>query len=482
MRLEEKKKHRCSSSPGLFSPWGTLTLDPGAGILPPMGLALDIIYTVGLVAASPFLLLRMVRHKRYRTGKSQRLFGSVPVRYGRQPIIWVHGVSLGEVNAARGLVDELHSQLPDYQVVISTSTDTGITQARKLFEPRHWVFQWPMDFSLTVRRALKRMRPDLVVLMEGELWPNFLAACKRRDIPVAVVNARISDNKGYPRYRKMGRFARPLFRPLSAVGAQTQTYADRFAELGTPADNVRVTGMMNFDSAHVADEIDGQAELAAALGLSADEKLIVAGGTGPSEEQLLLNIWPQLAATNPKARLAIVPRKPERFEEVARLIEAAGHGLIRRTQRPDGCTEPADADAIILGDTMGELRKFYALATAVFVGRSLVPMGGSDMIESAAMGKPTAFGPHTFNFPQADDLAANGCVRVANENELAEQLSAWLADPAAASQAGRAGQAYVRSQQGATRRNVEMICGLLGRCPAERPGKIATVELAAENR
>ena len=131
---------------------------------------------------------------------------------------------------------------------------------------------------------------------------------------------------------------------------------------------------------------------------------------------------------------------------------------------------------------MGELRKFYALATAVFVGRSLVPMGGSDMIESAAMGKPTAFGPHTFNFPQADDLAANGCVRVANENELAEQLSAWLADPAAASQAGRAGQAYVRSQQGATRRNVEMICGLLGRCPAERPGNIATVELAAENR
>jgi 3-deoxy-D-manno-octulosonic-acid transferase len=446
-----------------------------------MGLALDIIYCVGLVVASPFLLVRMMRHNRYRTGKSQRIFGSVPVRYGRQPIVWVHGVSLGEVNAARGLVDELHSQLPDYQVVISTSTDTGITQARKLFEPRHWVFQWPMDFSLTVRRALKRLRPDLVVLMEGELWPNFLAACKRRDIPVACVNARISDNKGYPRYRKMGRFARPLFRPLSAVGAQTQTYADRFAELGTPAENVHVTGMMKFDSAHVSDQIDGQVELAAAMGLSADEQLIVAGGTGPGEEQLLLNIWPKLAAANPKARLAIVPRKPERFEEVARLIEAAGHQMLRRTLRADGCTDSADNGAVILGDTMGELRKFYALASAVFVGRSLVPMGGSDMIEAAAMGKPTAFGPHTFNFPQAEDLAANGCVRVADENELVEQLTAWLADSAAAAQAGLTAQDYVRSQQGATRRNVEMICGLLGRRPAERPGNIATVAIAAEN-
>jgi len=443
-----------------------------------MGLAFDILYVLGLAAASPFLLVRMLRHKRYRTGKSQRLFGRVPIRYGRQPIIWVHGVSLGEVNAARGLVDELHAQLPDYQVVISASTDTGITQARKLFEPRHWVFQWPMDFSLTVRRALKRLRPDLVVLMEGELWPNFLAACKRRDIPVAVVNARVSDNKGYPRYRKLGRFARPLFRPLSAVGAQTQTYADRFAELGTPAENVHVTGMMKFDSAHVADSIDGQAELAAAMGLSTDETLIVAGGTGPGEEQMLLNIWPELAAAHPTARLAIVPRKPERFEEVARLIEAANHPILRRTLRPDGCTDPADAKAVILGDTMGELRKFYALAAAVFVGRSLVPMGGSDMIEAAAMGKPTAFGPHTFNFPQAEDLAANGCARVSDEQALAGQLSAWLSDPAAAAQAGRAGQDCVRSHQGATRRNVEMICGLLGRQPAECPGNIATIAVA----
>ena len=446
-----------------------------------MGLALDILYALGLVVASPMLVARMVRHRRYRTGKSQRLFGAVPIRYGRQPIIWVHGVSLGEVNAARGLVAELQSQLPDYQVVISASTDTGIDQARKLFTPRHWVFQWPMDFSLAVRRALKRLHPDLVVLMEGELWPNFLAACKRRGIPVAVVNGRVSDGKGYPRYRRMGRLARPLFRPLSAVGAQTQTYADRFAELGTPAENVHVTGMMKFDSAHVADEIDGQDELAAALGLSADEQLIVAGGTGPGEEQLLLTIWPRLAAANPKARLAIVPRKPERFEEVARLIDAAGCGLIRRTQRPAGCAESTDANAIILGDTMGELRKFYALAAAVFVGRSLAPMGGSDMIEAAALGKPTAFGPHTFNFPQAEDLTANGCVRVADEQALAEQLIAWLADPAAAKQAGRDGQEYVRSQQGATRRNVEMICGLLGRRPAERPGNIATVEIA-DNR
>jgi 3-deoxy-D-manno-octulosonic-acid transferase len=169
-----------------------------------------------------------------------------------------------------------------------------------------------------------------------------------------------------------------------------------------------------------------------------------------------------------------VPRKPERFDEVARLIEAAGLPMVRRSQRPDGSAGPTPPGAVILGDTMGELRKFYALAAAVFVGRSLVPMGGSDMIESAAVGRPTAFGPHTFNFPQADDLARHGCRRVADAAELERTLDEWLANPAAAAAAGREAQAYVRSRQGATARNVEMICRVLNRVPAVGRGGIAT--------
>lgn len=455
-------------------------------ILAGMGLLLDIAYAAGLTALSPVWLYRMARHGRYREDIGQR-FGAAPVRHGLQPAIWVHGVSLGEVNAARTLVEELHSQLPDYRVVISTTTETGMARARKLYEPDHVVFRWPLDFSLAVRRALDRVRPALVVLMEGEVWPNFLAACNRRRVPVVVVNGRMSADKGYPGYRKLGPLAARLFHRLTAIGVQDESYAERFRSLGADAERIHVTGMMKFDTAGVADHVEGQEALAAALGLDDESPLIVAGGTGPGEEELLLDVLVRLGERHPAARMALVPRKPERFDEVARLIAARGYEPVRRSERPDddggatspraGTRKPGGSHAVILGDTMGELRKFYALADCVFVGRSLVPMGGSDMIEAAALGKPTCFGPHTFNFPQADGLAAHGCARVADAGALAETLSAWLGDPRTAAEAGRAAREYVRSRQGATRRNVEMICDVLGREPAPAPGAIATDKL-----
>jgi len=438
-----------------------------------LGLLLDFIYAAGLVATSPVWLYRMIRHGRYRTDLGQRM-GAAPRRSGLQPAIWIHGVSLGEVNASTTLVAEINSQLPDYRVVISATTDTGMAAARKLYEPDYMVFRWPLDFSLAVRRALGRVRPALVVLMEGEVWPNFLAACNRRGVPVVVVNGRISADKGYPGYRKLGPLAGRLFNMLTAIGVQDEIYAERFGRLGAKAEKIHVTGMMKFDTARIADRLDGQEALAAALGISEGDSLIVAGGTGDGEERILLDVFARVARRHPAARLAIVPRKPERFDEVARLIVSSGFAIVRRSQRPDGCSAPAPRDAVILGDTMGELRKFYALASCVFVGRSLVPMGGSDMIEAAALGKATAFGPHTFNFPQADGLAQNGCARVADADGLALHLAEWLADPSSAAAAGKAAQQYVRSRQGATRRNVEMICRVLGRVPAAADGAIAT--------
>jgi len=440
---------------------------------------LDAIYFVGLVVGSPLWLYRMLRHGRYRSGWGQRL-GSVPVRYGLQPVIWIHGVSLGEVNAARTLVAELHSQLPDFRIVSSSTTDTGFAAAQRLFQPDHVVFRWPLDFSLCVRRALSRMRPDLVVLIEGEVWPNFLAGCNKRQIPVVVVNARLGGDKGYPRYKKLGRLAgRLIFRRLAAVGVQNQLYAERFASLGTPPQKIHITGMMKFDTAKAGDNIEGADALALALGINQNHKLVVAGGTGPGEEKMILDIWPKLVERYPEARLAIVPRKPERFDEVFRLIVAAGQQALRRSQAQDEAPSANELSSgqIVLGDTMGELPKFYSLASCVFVGRSLVPMGGSDMIESAALGKATAFGPHTFNFPQADGLADNGCVRVDNILELTKCFEVWLQDPAIAEQAGRQAGDYVRLQRGATRRNVEMICHVLGRAPAVVPGSIATEQI-----
>lgn len=441
-----------------------------------MGVLLDIAYAAGLVLASPVWLYRMLRHGRYRTRLGQRL-GAVPIRYGLQPAIWIHGVSLGEINAARSLVDELHSQLPDYRLVVSSTTDTGLAAANRHFAPDHLVFQWPMDFSLAVRRALKRMRPSLVVLMEGEAWPNFLAACNRRNIPAVIVNARLGADKGFPRYKRLGRLASRLFNRLAAIGCQDETYADMFRQLGVADSKLFVTGMMKYDSAQVADCIAGQESLAEALDIHPGEKLIVAGGTGEGEEKLLLSAWPQVLARHADARLAIVPRKPERFNEVASLIAQAGMACVRRSQRPDGSQGPVDRSAVILGDTMGELRKFYSLARCVFVGRSLVPAGGSDMIEAAALAKPTCYGPHTFNFTQADALAANGCSRVTDADEWARLTSAWLDDPAKASAAGKTAQDFIRSRKGATRANVEMICRVLGRTPAVRQGSIATQHL-----
>ncbi len=221
-----------------------------------MSVILDVLYLAALVLASPFWLYRMIRHGRYRRWFGQRL-GAAPIRYGLQPVIWVYGVSLGEIKAAVPLVAELHSQLPDFRVVVSSWTDTGIEEARRLFAPEHQVFARPLDFSFAVRRALRRLQPNLVVLIEGDVWPNFTAACDRRGIPVVIVNGRMSQDKGYPRYRKIRPLAARLFNRLAAIGVQDQAYAERFASLGVQADKLHVTGMMKFDR-DCGDHVDGQ--------------------------------------------------------------------------------------------------------------------------------------------------------------------------------------------------------------------------------
>lgn len=443
------------------------------------GWILNIVYLLAGLVISPLWLYRMLRHGRYRTDWGQRL-GAAPVRYGLQPVIWIHGVSVGEISAARTLLDQLHAQLPDYQVVFSSTTDTGMATARRMFAPDHKVFRFPLDFTFTVNRALRRLRPDLLVLMEGDVWPNLVSSCRKRGIPAVVVNGRIGPAKGYPRYRRVRPVAAWLFNNLTAIGLQHESYAELYARLGVRKEKLVVTGMLKFDTADLADRVAGQEELAAAMGISQGQKLIVAGGTGAGEESLVLDAFAEATAgLQPPARLAIVPRKPERFDEVARLIQSRGLGCVRRSQRPDGGASPgandAGAAAILLGDTMGELRKFYALSDGCFVGRSLVPEGGSDMIEAAALGKCVAFGPHTFNFPQAQFMVdAGAACRVQSPKELTALIRQWLSDRAAAGQLGRAAQQYVAGQRGATHRNMELICRVLGRVSPPGPGTIAT--------
>ncbi|MCU0916044.1 MAG: 3-deoxy-D-manno-octulosonic acid transferase [Planctomycetes bacterium] len=427
-----------------------------------MKLLLDAVYLLAGIAVSPVVLYRMIRHGRYRRGWGQR-FGRVDRKDPDKKCIWVHAVSMGEVNAAQSLVAEIEKQLGDCEIVISTTTDTGFARAEKLFGSRWSVFYFPFDLSWIVRRAFDRLQPSLCLLMELEVWPNFVFMAHERSIPVLVLNGRISD-RSFSRYRRIKSVTRTFFGKLDRVLAQTEEYAERFRALGCPAERVIVTSSLKYDTAQVADRVEGADVLAEQLHL-AGEELWVAGGTGDDEEKLILDVYRSLTQDQRFAglRLAVVPRKPERFNEVAELIERMGFPLVRYSQlknapRGEGGT-PSPQKAVILGDTMGDLRKFYSLATVIFVGRTLVPMGGSDMMEAAALGKCTLFGPHTFNFRQTVEvlLQGQGALQVADSDELRRTMEKCLSDPAWAERIAASGQAVIRRNQGATARTMAIL-------------------------
>jgi 3-deoxy-D-manno-octulosonic-acid transferase len=428
-----------------------------------MRFIIDFIYVLAAAAYSPVVLYRMIRHGRYRQGWGQR-FGRLERAGPQKKCIWLHAVSVGEVNAAQTLLAEMEKQFPDFEIVVSATTDTGFARARKLFAPRLKVFYFPFDLSWVTRRAFERIRPSLCLLMELEVWPNFLFTAHARHIPVVVVNGRISD-RSFSRYQQIKGITRTFFGKLTLVLAQTEQYAERFRTLGCPADRVLVTNSLKYDTAQVADRVPGADTLAEQLHLG-DAKLWVAGGTGDEEEKIVLEVYRALRHDREGAdlRLAVVPRKPERFEEVAQLIEQMGFPLVRYSRMKDGATRASvDDRAVILGDTMGDLRKFYSLATVIFVGRSLVPMGGSDMMEAAALGKCTLFGPHAFNFRQTVDalLAGQGAIQVVDQDDLLKTMRQCLSQPDYAGRIAVSGQAVIRQNQGATARTMDVLRKLL---------------------
>ena len=428
-----------------------------------MRFVIDLMYVLAALAYSPVIVLRILRQGRYRSGWGQR-FGKLDRRDPQKKCIWLHAVSVGEVNAAQTLIAEIEKQFPDFEIVISTTTDTGFARAGKLFGTKLQVFYFPFDLSCVVRQAFTRLQPSVCLLMELEVWPNFVFAAHARSIPVVVLNGRISD-RSFSRYRKIKSVTRTFFGKIDMVLAQTQEYAQRFRELGCPADRVMVTSSLKYDTAQVADRVPGAETLAEQLNL-AGAKLWVAGGTGNDEEKIILDVHKSLLQEEKfhGLRLAIVPRKPERFEEVAQLIEQAGFPLVRYSRlKESGARAEADGEAVILGDTMGDLRKFYSLASMIFVGRSLVPMGGSDMMEAAALGKCTLFGPHTFNFRQTVDalLTGQGAIQVVDKDDLLKTMKQCLSEPDYASRIARSGQAVIKQNQGATARTMDVLRKLL---------------------
>jgi 3-deoxy-D-manno-octulosonic-acid transferase len=431
-----------------------------------MTFILDCLYLLIGAVMSPVVLYRAVRHKRYHSGWAQR-FGNITRKQPEKKCIWLHAVSVGEVNATKTIVEELEKRFGDYEIVISTTTDTGFARASALFGSSHTVTYFPFDFSPVMHRAFREIRPAICLLMELEVWPNLVRIAEQQNIPVVVVNGRITE-RSFAGYKKIKPIAEKTFGKVSLILAQTEEYARRFKQVGAVEEKVIVTSSLKYDTAQITERVEGADALAAELEIG-DEKLWVAGGTGNNEEKILLDVYQSLKQQNSfkDLRLAIVPRKPERFNEVAELIKQNGFDLIRysdvKNEGKQSSIFNLQSSIVILGDTMGDLRKFYSLATVIFVGRSLVPMGGSDMVEAAALGKPVLFGPHTTNFKQAVDalLEGNGAIMVKDKQELLDTLQKCLNEPDFTEKIARNGQEVIKKNQGATQKTIDQIAKLL---------------------
>ena len=395
----------------------------------------------------------MMTSHRWRAGIGER-FGLVPVREGSRPCLWIHGVSVGEVLAARTLVAMIREELPDWEVVISATTRTGNEVARRTF-PDCRVFFYPLDFSFVTDRVLRAIRPAGVVLLELEIWPNFLLSTSRRGIPVFLVNGRITE-RSLKGYRVLQAFIPEPMDRIQLYSAQTPIYRDRFLALGVPPERVFVTGTMKFDTVET-EGVEGLREkYAAALGLKPGAWVLVAGSTHEGEEEAVLSAFRAVRERDPGARLVLAPRHLERLAEVEAVVRGAGFRSVRRTRLPGAAAEGAE---VVVLDTMGELGPLYAVADCVFAGGSLVPHGGQNMMEPAGKARPVLTGPHTWNFEEVVEvLAASGGLEVVEDAAaLRDAVLRLHGDRVEAARRGRAAREAVLAGKGATGRTLDLI-------------------------
>ncbi|MHC4248457.1 MAG: 3-deoxy-D-manno-octulosonic acid transferase [Planctomycetota bacterium] len=416
-------------------------------------IAYDALYVGALGVMAPSLLYKMARGK-YRQGWRDKL-GFVPDRL-EAPRIWIHAVSVGEAVVARVLADGLGEALPDHEIVVSTVTPTGQAVARKRFgEDR--CFYLPLDFSGPARRAIRRTKPDVIVLMELEVWPNLIAAAAREGVPVVVANGRISD-RAFPKYLRLKRLVRRSMRRIAAVGAQTEAWAARFRALGVAPERVTVTGSLKFDGVKTGPDPGSLAWARDALRIGEGERVLLGGSTHRTEELALARAW-RGVPSDERWRLVVCPRHPERVAGVEAELAREGFETVRRTRLRDDSRAEVRPDAIVIVDTVGELGRLYHAADLVFVGGSLIPHGGQNPMEPAGLGKAVVFGPHMFNFeePVAALLDERGAVRVGSADELAPAVAALAGDAGERGRLGEAGRRAIESRKGATGRTVGLI-------------------------
>jgi 3-deoxy-D-manno-octulosonic-acid transferase len=421
-----------------------------------MYLLYSALLAVTLVLGSPYWIYEMLRHGKYRKGLRERL-GVVPLRLrnDNRPSIWVHAVSVGEVLAVSELVRRLGAEFPRHQVVVSTTTDTGQALARKLFGAEN-VFYFPLDFAFAVWRWMSALRPELIVIAETEFWPNFLRGAKDRGARVAIVNARISD-RSLPGYRRWRGILRRVLASVEVFLAQTPEDGKRLIQIGAPEGRVFVGGNLKYDvAAQMVAPIVGQFRKSFAE--SGVGPVLVCGSTVEGEEAVLIEAFKNLQARYSEAVMLLAPRHPQRFDDVAELLGRSGVPFRRRSQW-QGETLKGN---VLLVDSIGELASLYALADIAFVGGSLVPRGGHNIIEPAQHGVAIIVGPHTENFRDIVSLfQTQNAVRLVSSEDLAPGFLRLLEDDGERAALGQRAAETLRSQQGATELVLAKLRGLL---------------------
>lgn len=424
---------------------------------------LNFIYAAVLVVIFPRFVWQFLRTGKYRKDVVARFWGETLIRQGNRPCIWLHAVSVGEVNLLVHLIDQLQRRLSDVEIVISATTDTGLELARRKY-PSHLVFRCPLDFSWSVLRTLDGIRPDLLVLAELEIWPNLIGLASRRGVRVAVVNGRLSDSS-YRGYFRIRRLVKRLFEKLDVVAVQNQEYAMRFRNLGVSTNALHVTGSLKFDGAETNRNNSTTRRLARMAGFNEEDVVFLAGSTQAPEEELTVAVFRELVTKHPQLRLVLVPRHPERFQEVALMLDRSGLIWRRRSSLDSTIKLSADAPRILLVDVIGELGAWWGTADIAYVGGSMGNRGGQNMIEPAAYGAVVSFGPNTKNFRDVVRamLAVPCAVVVRDQQEVARFVERAIEDQQFAESYGQAARQLVARQLGATARTIELLASLMHR-------------------
>jgi len=423
-----------------------------------MRYVLNFIYLLLILAVSPILFYRRWTQGKYRDGWSQKLWGNLPARTGDAPCLWFHAVSVGEVLQLEPIVAAWKKSHPEWDIVISTTTNTGLQVAQDKFKDCLLCY-CPLDFTWAVRKAFDRIRPSGFVLVELELWPNLIHEAHRRNIPAAMINGRLGE-KSFRGYSRIQKLVRPLLQPFGCIAVQNEIYQKRFEALGANPASLHNVGSMKFDRLMTDRNADVVCELRATFGLEENSLVLMAGSTHAPEEQIVLDTWKQLQISFPGLQLILAPRHAERFEEVANLVKQNGCQLFRRSE---GIQPECDKRRVLLLDTLGELSACWGLADIAYVGGTLTNRGGQNMMEPAAYGCAVLFGPNTWNFADVvkELKNRNACQVVEDQRSLQSDIRNLLEDRKLRHVMGVAASKYVLSKRGATNETVNQLERLL---------------------